>query len=167
MEVKMKEIELDISPSAACESRPEIEILVNEKPVLVPRHRLTGLEIKRAAIEQEVPIHFEAVLNLEHEHGRIRIVGDEEEIFVNRHDSFLAVSEIEVHMNEKPVIFMGHRQTGLQIKEAAIAEGVAIESDFVLSIELGHGCTKLVGDHEEISISSHSRFVAIPDDDNS
>src|SRR5208283_3445548 len=159
----MKEIELNISPSEPSAPRLEIEIMVNEKPVLVSQ-RLTGLEIKRAAIEQGVPIRVEAVLNLEHEQGRLRVVGDEEEIFVNRHDAFLAVSEIEVHLNEKPVIFMGHRQTGLQIKEAAIAEGVAIKSDFVLSLELGHGCTKLVGDHEEISISSHSRFVAIPDD---
>jgi hypothetical protein len=44
---------------------------------------------------------------------------------------------IEVHVNERPVILVGQRHTGLAIKQAAIAQGLSIQTDFVLSIERG------------------------------
>ena len=75
--------------------------------------------------------------------------------------------ELEVIVNERPVTLVGHRHTGLEIKQAAIQQGVPIQLDFVLSVEHGHGQTKLVGDTDEITITKNSRFVAIPDDDNS
>ena len=44
---------------------------------------------------------------------------------------------IEVSVNEKPVTLQDEEQTGLDIKQAAIAQGVGIQLDFVLSIERG------------------------------
>jgi hypothetical protein len=74
---------------------------------------------------------------------------------------------ITIHVNERPVTMTGRHQTGLDIKEAAIAQGVPIKTDFVLSVEHGDGHTKIVDDNETVTITEHSRFVAIDNDDNS
>ena len=57
--------------------------------------------------------------------------------------------------------------TGLGIKEAAISQGVKIQTDFILSEERPNGTTKIIGDAEEVRVHPGSRFVAIPNDDNS
>jgi Multiubiquitin len=70
-------------------------------------------------------------------------------------------------VNEKPVTIDKAKQTGLSIKQAAIAQGVQIQIDFVLSIERGGGKTELIGDGDEIKVRDGDRFLAIPNDDNS
>ena len=75
--------------------------------------------------------------------------------------------EIEITVNERPVTLTGHRHTGIEIKQAAITQGVPIGLDFVLSIERGSRQTEIIDDNEIVTITRHSRFVAIPDDDNS
>ena len=75
--------------------------------------------------------------------------------------------KVEVTVNDKPVVLVGAKQTGGSIKKAAIEQGVNIKDDFVLSIELGGGKTKLVGDDEEIEVYPEERFLAIENDDNS
>jgi hypothetical protein len=75
--------------------------------------------------------------------------------------------EIEVSVNERPVVLIGHKQTGLSIKQAAINQSVPIQIDFILSIERGPGHTQVINDNEEITVTRNSRFVAISDDDNS
>ena len=89
------------------------------------------------------------------------------------HDGFSPIaiqagnSEIEVIVNERPVVLIGREHTGREIKDAAIAQGVKIEPDFVLSIEKGGGKTQIVGDTDVVKLRPHERFVAIADDDNS
>jgi hypothetical protein len=80
-----------------------------------------------------------------------------------------AAQQITIHVNERSVVMLGHEQTGLEIKEAAIAQGVPIKLDFVLSIERGQGQdqTKVVGNDDRVQINEHSRFTAVDDDDNS
>lgn len=75
--------------------------------------------------------------------------------------------KITVLVNEKRVVFDNERQTGMSIKQAAIAQGVTIQPDFVLSIERGGGKTELIGDDEAIKLRDGDRFLAIPNDDNS
>ena len=75
--------------------------------------------------------------------------------------------KIDVTVNDKPVVLEGGKQTGATVKKAAIEQDVNIKEDFVLSIELGGGKTKLVGDEEEIEVSDGERFLAIENDDNS
>ena len=75
--------------------------------------------------------------------------------------------KIEVTLNDKPVVLEGSKHTGESIKKAAIDQGVNIKEDFVLSIELGGGRTRLVGDNEFIDVHSNDRFLAIENDDNS
>jgi hypothetical protein len=97
---------------------------------------------------------------------------------IDMHDSHVGNSEhhhhptprpeiIEVRVNERPVRLQGRRQTGLEIKTAAIAQGVKIELDFLLYLLRQHQPNKAVGDNEEITVVKGSRFHAIADDDNS
>ena len=75
--------------------------------------------------------------------------------------------KVEVTVNDKPVVLVGAKQTGASVKKAAIEQDVNIKEDFVLSIELGGGKTKLVGDDEQIEVYAGERFLAIENDDNS
>lgn len=74
---------------------------------------------------------------------------------------------IVIFVNEKTVTVAKERMTGLAIKQAAIAQGVQIQADFVLSIERGGGRTELIGDTETVKVKKGDRFLAIPNDDNS
>lgn len=74
---------------------------------------------------------------------------------------------VTISVNDHHVEIPGPKATGLEIKREAIAQGVEIQLDFVLSEELPNGRTRIVGDCEEITINKNSRFVAIPNDDNS
>ena len=75
--------------------------------------------------------------------------------------------KVDVTVNDKPVVLEGVKQTGASVKKAAIEQEVNIKEDFVLSIELGGGKTKLVGDDEKIVVHEGERFLAIENDDNS
>jgi len=148
----------------------KIEITVNDKPVVLEGAKQTGANVKKAAIEQGVDIKEDFVLSIELGDGKTRLVGDDEEIEVNNGERFLATAndgKIEVTVNEKPVVLEGTKQTGVSVKKAAIEQNVDIKEDFVLSIELGGGKTKLVGDDEEIEVYDGERFLAIENDDNS
>jgi hypothetical protein len=85
----------------------------------------------------------------------------------------IAAAEIESHhvvdivVNTHPVRVDGPKATGLQIKEAAIAQGVKIEASFQLSEKLGDHKTKVIGDAETVTLHEGAAFVAIADDDNS
>ena len=72
-----------------------------------------------------------------------------------------------IQVNNKPVSVAGPKTTGLLIKQAAIAQSVAIQINFQLLEELGGGRTKVIGDTDEVHINPNSRFVAIAPDDNS
>jgi hypothetical protein len=75
--------------------------------------------------------------------------------------------QVTITVNERPVTIDGPRVTGLEIKQAAIAQDVPIQLDFLLSEELENRRTRLVGDGDIVTVNKNSRFVAIPNDDNS
>ncbi len=74
---------------------------------------------------------------------------------------------VEITVNNKPVMIDGPRVTGLQIKEAAIAQGVSIQVSFQLSEELGNRQRRVVGDGDVVTVHKGSRFFAVAGDDNS
>jgi Multiubiquitin len=86
---------------------------------------------------------------------------------VEQHQEHERGHQVTVTVNNKPVSVAGPRVTGLEIKEAAIAQGVAIEADFLLSEELPHGETRIVGDTYVVTVNKHSKFIAVAGDDNS
>ena len=74
---------------------------------------------------------------------------------------------IEIEVNSRPVRMPEKEATGAEIKAASIAQGVAIEANFVLQLELPNGSSRIVGDEDEVKLHSHMSFTAIRPDDNS
>jgi hypothetical protein len=75
--------------------------------------------------------------------------------------------DIKISVNEKPVEMHQHEAHGLQIKEAAIAQGVNIKADFILSEELGERRSRVIGDGQTIPLHDGQKFIAVAPDDNS
>ena len=75
--------------------------------------------------------------------------------------------EVTISVNERPVTVEGPRITGREIKMAAIAQGVPIQADFVLTEERPHGPGRVIGDDDVVTVHPGSRFTAIAPDDNS
>jgi multiubiquitin len=73
---------------------------------------------------------------------------------------------IRVTVNRRPITIDGARQTGASIKEAAIAQGVPIQLDFLLSRKDGSKFAP-VGDEESIRVHDGDEFRALDGDDNS
>jgi hypothetical protein len=95
---------------------------------------------------------------------------DHERIELHDHMVFLArrpEQVIVITVNEQPVKLEGHSATGAEIKAAAIAQGVAIQPNFVLQEELPNGTSRIVGDNDSVHLREHLRFTAITPDDNS
>jgi Multiubiquitin len=67
-----------------------VTVHVNERPVRLPTHDVTGLEIKQEAIAQGVPIQLDFILVEELEHGRTKTIGDTDPVHVTDHSRFLA-----------------------------------------------------------------------------
>ena len=74
---------------------------------------------------------------------------------------------VEIVVNKKPVRVEGPKATGLEIKEAAIAQGVEVELSFQLSEDLGEHKTKIIGNSDTVTLHEGEVFVAIADDDSS
>jgi hypothetical protein len=67
---------------------------------------------------------------------------------------------VTVLVNEHRVNLLGHAETGLAIKTAAIEQGVQIELKFVLEEELPDGTHRVVEDHESVTLRENQRFTA-------
>lgn len=74
---------------------------------------------------------------------------------------------VTVKVNEKDVQIEGPRTTGLNVKETAIRQGVPIQLDFVLYLDLGGGRTKTIDNSDEVTVHDGTEFTAIDNDDNS
>jgi Multiubiquitin len=74
---------------------------------------------------------------------------------------------ITVIVNERPVTFSEHKATGLEIKQTAIKQGVAIQEDFVLFEVKGNSPLKQIGDCETVTLHEGQKFRATAPDDNS
>lgn len=73
-----------------------------------------------------------------------------------------------VKVNNKPVRFAKRRVTGLEIKETAIKQGVAIETGFVLyHVKPEGGLGKAIGDSEIVTLKACDEFRCVAPDDNS
>ncbi|KDE96780.1 multiubiquitin domain-containing protein (plasmid) [Mycolicibacterium crocinum] len=75
--------------------------------------------------------------------------------------------ELHVIVNRKHTVTLhGARQTGMSIKEAAIAQDVPIQLDFLLSRKTSAKFDQ-VGDDEQIRVHDGDEFRAVDGDDNS
>lgn len=73
---------------------------------------------------------------------------------------------VTVNVNTKPVALPDHKTTGRQIKEAAVAQGVAIEVGFKLFRVTGSNQPPVLDD-EQITVRQGEDFRAVAADDNS
>ncbi len=73
---------------------------------------------------------------------------------------------LTITVNKKAVEMEERRVTGLEIKQAAIAQHVKIELDFQLALIEPRG-ERIIGDNDEVHLAKHSTFVATAGDDNS
>lgn len=80
-------------------------------------------------------------------------------------DVYLKTVTIEV--NDHKVEMSAGPATGLEIKEAAIKQGVNIQLSFVLQVQLPNGSSKVVGNEDKVALTEHLAFTAIAADDNS
>jgi hypothetical protein len=71
-----------------------------------------------------------------------------------------------IQLNTQDVTMPHHKATGADVKAAAIAQGVAIEADFVLSVQHGDRYD-IVGDDDEVTLREGLDFIATAADDNS
>jgi hypothetical protein len=76
-------------------------------------------------------------------------------------------TQVQVLVNSQKVVLNESEATGAEIKAAAIAAGVPIQPDFVLSEVLPSGKQKMVPDDKKIHLKDGDEFWAIPGDDNS
>ena len=72
-----------------------------------------------------------------------------------------------VSVNRKPVEVNGPLPTGLEIKSAAVDQGVAIKVDFKLAKVGADGKQLIVGDEEKVDVREFKTFFATDGDDNS
>ncbi|HWO59384.1 MAG TPA: multiubiquitin domain-containing protein [Umezawaea sp.] len=73
---------------------------------------------------------------------------------------------VRVTVNRQQVVLDDRRMTGLEIKRAAIAQGVTISENFQLSVKKGKHYD-VVGDTDEVTVREHQEFLAVAPDDNS
>jgi hypothetical protein len=77
------------------------------------------------------------------------------------------VHKVTITVNFKPVSFIVRHATGLEIKQAAIEQGVKIQLDFVLFRDKGHGRRDPIRDDQSVDLEQGEKFEAVPGDDNS
>ena len=74
---------------------------------------------------------------------------------------------VTIEVNDHKVEMPAGPATGLEIKNAAIKEGVNIQSNFVLQVQLPNGSSKVIGNDDKVLLTDHLAFTAIAADDNS
>ncbi|MBL8776061.1 MAG: multiubiquitin domain-containing protein [Acidimicrobiales bacterium] len=67
-------------------------ITVNKKPVPMTDHRVTGLQVKEAAIAAGVDIELDFQLSIRRPNGRLEVVGDDDKIAIVEKSEFRAVA---------------------------------------------------------------------------
>ncbi|OXM45451.1 multiubiquitin domain-containing protein [Amycolatopsis alba] len=80
-------------PAADRHGRPpaRIAVTVNNDPVELPAHRMTGAEIKAAAVEQGADLQTDFQLSVK-KGKHYDVVGDDEVISVHKGQEFIAVA---------------------------------------------------------------------------
>ena len=75
--------------------------------------------------------------------------------------------KVTIEVNGHKVEMLEGPASGLEIKEAAIKQGVGIKPNFFLQQEMPNGIGKVIGDDDKVIIREHLSFTAIEPDDNS
>ena len=71
-----------------------------------------------------------------------------------------------VSVNGQPVTLPDREVTGLEVKQAAIAQGLPVGLEFQLSVKRGNRY-QVVADDDKIKVHQGQEFLAVAPDDNS
>ena len=82
----------NINPSVEEANVELISIEINDHKIDMPPGPTTGREIKQAAINQNVSIELEFVLQVDLPNGSSRIIGNEDKITSPEHRTFTAIA---------------------------------------------------------------------------
>ena len=74
---------------------------------------------------------------------------------------------VEIEVNNQKIKMIEGPATGSEIKQAAVDQGVSIQTNFVLQLHLPNGSSKVIGDDDKVDLSEYLAFTAIAADDNS
>ena len=153
-------------------NKPPFNITVNNHEVPWPAadHTATGAEIKAAAIAAGVKIDPDFLLSMETRKGTFTLIDDDETVKVKHTSLFVAVEpDFNIIVNKQKVAWpkQDRKATGAEIKAAAIAAGVDIKPDFLLSAKNHKGVFKRVNDDEIVKLEDCKEFRAVGADDNS
>ena len=69
-----------------------VTIEVNDHKVEMPSGPATGLEIKQAAIKQDVSIELNFVLQMQLPNGSSKVIGDDDKVRLTEHLTFTAIA---------------------------------------------------------------------------
>ena len=72
-----------------------------------------------------------------------------------------------VFNNNQHITLEQRKYTGLELKQAAIQQGVLIQLSYVLFEVKRNGRRVIIGDHDTVQVNKESEFSAVADDDNS
>lgn len=75
--------------------------------------------------------------------------------------------QVTVEVNGNEVVLEEKVMTGMEIKQAAIAQQVQIQPDFVLQLQRPNGEYDPIGDLEKVKVHKGMDFTCIAPDDNS
>ena len=79
----------------------------------------------------------------------------------------LRLKTVTIEVNDHKVEMLAGPATGIEVKEAAIKQGVDIQLNFVLQLQLPNGSSKVIGNEDKVPLTEHLAFTAIAADDNS
>ena len=74
---------------------------------------------------------------------------------------------IFVNGDKNPVKITRGDHKGIEIKQAAVEQGVKIQLEFILSLEKANGDTDIIGDNDTVKVKKGQQYTAVADDDNS
>ncbi len=75
--------------------------------------------------------------------------------------------QVTVEINGNQVVLDEKVMSGMEIKQAAITQGLQIQPDFVLQLLRPNGEYDPIGDTEEVHVRKGMEFTCIAPDDNS
>lgn len=88
---------------------------------------------------------------------------EDEEVLATQKDR-----TIEIIVNKKAVSITQGKHTGLEIKQAAVDAGLAVQLDFVLTEIHGNSPNRpTIGNGDVVTVHPGSKFSLIADDDDS
>lgn len=150
------------------ESDRSFRLVIEGKRQEWPCEVITGATIKKLA---GVPASH-ADVHLERQGAPDREIEDDETVSLAGTDveSFRlrpAQRQIEICVNNRTIKIEKGLRTGLEIKQAAKAQGLSIELDFVLSLEEANGQSRTIGNSDKVRVRKGMKFICIADDDNS